>query len=591
MTLIALLVTSGFLSASPINFLDLSWQRYQTNQLSNHVIGNANIPWQQPTQTTLFNINSEYGVVGWFKSSFNYPNPISNPALYIKNIHHSDEVWINGKLVGGTGQLHKPWEFSYIAPHNQLRLYELNDILMPVNNSIVIKVNVGFGEVKGALYPGGIGFSEQSIAIVDATKVQSVVDKQRLNDVFIDASILILSIVDVLLILFLLRHTIHRFPEFKWLIISSIFMLVGVLGLDLPYLMGFAFEQQKLIFMLLMLAMPWLTMMFFISIHQDKRERWFLIGGGIITAIGLLTLVPFIPINIKNICWVIWGFLAKGFYVIALFCAVIGVRKRLVGSVAALIGLLVYMVLIRTQWLPDDFWEHRNIIIGTLFFRYAVLFAYIQRLNTLSVDYQRLSNNMLDTLEEQRKNIARELHDGLGQNLTAAKFQLQLAQSLGHEKHFELVKSELDNGVTLTRKIINGLHLFNLENQTLNEFIVQDTKRLKALYEIDIKTFITGELIPSSSGTHLLRIIQESVSNAVQHGNATQIDIHLGLNNQKVQLMITDDGCGIGESTHSALRGFGHVSIRERVAIINGTISMVNRPQGGTKIHVEFPLV
>lgn len=579
------------LNASPIIYLDLSWHRYQTDSLDTQVIENANVPWQKTTQSSLFNVNAEYGVVGWFKSSFNYPNPIPNQALYIQNIHHSDEVWINGKLVGSTGQLHKVWEFSYIAPHNQQRLYELKEILMPENNSLLIKINVGFGEVKGALYPGGIGFSEQSIAIVDATKVQSIVDKQRLNDIFIDSSILILSIIDVLLIFFLLRQTIHRFPEFKWLLISSILMLAGVLGLDLPYLMGFAFEQQKLIFMLLMLVMPWLTMMFFISIHQDKREKWLLIAGGVITAIGLLTLVPFIPIDIKNICWVIWGFLAKGFYIIALFCAVVGVRKRLVGSAAALIGLVVYMVLIRTQWLPDDFWEHRNIIIGTLFFRYAVLFAYIQRLNTLSVDYQRLSNNMLDMLEEQRKNIARELHDGLGQNLTAAKFQLQLAQSLGHEKHFEHVKSELDSGVMLTRKIINGLHFFNIENQALNEFITQDAKRLESLYNIDINVVVIDEAIPSSSGIHILRIIQESVNNAVQHGKATHIDIHLTVYNGKVQLIIEDNGEGIGDSKYTASRGFGHVSTKERVAIINGTLAMINMPRGGTKIQVEFPLV
>ena len=95
--LIALLAISSMLNASPINYLDLSWHRYQTDSLDTQVIENANVPWQKTTQSSLFNISAEYGVVGWFKSSFNYPNPIPNQALYIQNIHHSDEVWINGK--------------------------------------------------------------------------------------------------------------------------------------------------------------------------------------------------------------------------------------------------------------------------------------------------------------------------------------------------------------------------------------------------------------------------------------------------------------------------------------------------------------
>lgn len=576
--------------------IDSPWQRYQTNNVSELVIDNADIKWETPSAKLLFDVNASAGVIGWYKTSFSWNGTVSTPALFIKNIHHSDKIWLNGHAIGGEGQLQPAWAFGGVAPHNQHRLYPIDGLLKPNNNELVIKINVGFGNAIGALYPGGIGFSQQHIDIVELSIGQRYGQKMLLSDIVIDTTVLILSLVDLLLIFFLFRQTIHRFPEFKWLFISSALMLAGVLGLDLPYILGVTFEQQKLVFMLLMLTMPLLTMMFFVSIHQDKREKWLLYFGLVITLIGMLTLVPMLPNELKNICWKIWGGFAKGSYVVAFFFAIASVMKKYDGAIAGLLGLVVYMISIRTQWLPNELLEHRNIVIGTLFFRYALLFSYIQRINQMSFNHRVLSKHLLNVVEEQRKMMARELHDGLGQHLTGAKLQLQLAQSLQQDKHINLVKSELDNGISLVRKMINGLHPFNLETKDLNYVVIQDTKRLAILYDITVDVMINGEHIPASSGVHIMRIIQESINNAVRHGRADCINICVKEKNSKVSLIIRDNGIGLnglqeGCSPNDSSGGFGHISLTERVAIINGTISIKNATKGGTKIEIEFPLV
>jgi signal transduction histidine kinase len=593
---IVFLLMPSFIMANTSTVIDWTWQRYQTNNVSELVVDNVEIKWETPNANALFDVNASHGVIGWYKTSFNWNDSVSRPALFIKSVHHSDKIWLNGHFIGGLGQLQSAWAFGGIAPHNRHRLYPVDGLLKPNNNQLVIKVNIGFGSATGALYPGGIGFSQEHIEIVELSAGQLNAQNMLLSDIAIDTTVLILSLVDLLLIFFLFRQTIHRFPEFKWLFISSALMLAGILGLDLPYLLNISFEQQKLLFMLLMLTMPLLTMMFFVSLHQDKREKWLLYLGIVITLIGMLTLVPMIPDDLKNMCWKIWGAFAKGFYVVALFCAIASVIKKFDGAMTGLIGLVVYIISIRTQWLPNDLLEHRNIVIGTLFFRYALLFSYIQRINQMSLNHRVLSKHLLNVVEEQRKMMARELHDGLGQHLTGAKLQLQLAQSLQQDKHINLVKSELDNGISLVRKMINGLHPFNLETKDLNYVVIQDTKRLAILYDITVDVMINGEHIPASSGVHIMRIIQESINNAVRHGGADCINICVEEKNSKVSLIIRDNGIGLnglqeGSSPNDSSGGFGHISLTERVAIINGTISIKNATKGGTKIVIEFPLV
>lgn len=585
-----LFITSATASQS-YSSINSPWLRYQTHSLSEQVINVPDIEWQEAISNQLFSVDTKNGVIGWYKTSFKWSKTFNHPALYIKNVHHSDEIWLNGKMIGGLGQLHQAWEFDKIAPHNQYRLYKLNKRLLKNNNQLIIKINLGFGEVNSALYPGGIGFSVDDIAIVEYEKFANVTHQQQLSEVVIDAIVLALGIVDVFLILFLFRRSIHSFPEFKWLLISSTIMLSGVLGVDLLYLLNSSFPYQKWLFIFFMIPVPMLTMMYFASIHQFKREKQLFYFSMLITLIGMLTLIPQLSVEIKNWCWFIWGNAAKGFYFFALCCAIKSVLDKRDGAVSGLLGLLIYIVSIRTQWLPSDLFEHRNIIFGTLFFRYALLFSYIQRINKMSVNYKALSLNSLNLIEEQRNMMARELHDGLGQHLMASKLQLQLAHSSNNKQHLDLVKSEIDNAILLTRQLIKGLHPFNLDNSNIDELITQEVNRLESLYRIKIDIELTYQHIPMTHWVHVIRIIQESITNAYQHGKANQIKVRTKTLGNKIKLYIDDDGCGIKHANDTSEGGFGMTSLAERVAILNGIIAFSRSRLGGLRITIEFPLI
>ena len=255
-----------------------------------------------------------------------------------------------------------------------------------------------------------------------------------------------------------------------------------------------------------------------------------------------------------------------------------------------LIGLIVYMVSIRTQWLPFDFFEHRNIVYGTMFFRFSLLLAYFKRIQQMSVNYQRLSHHMLDVVEEQRKMIARELHDGLGQYLTTSKFQLQLAKSTGHNKHLELLKSELQNAIDVLQRLVAGLHPFNLDKFDLHYALQHEAQRLRNLYPLEITLHLDDKEVPKAMEIHLLRIFQESINNAYRHGKASKVAITLVVSKTKISLMIKDNGCGLTLDVKPSAGGFGLISMAERVHLMNGDVCFKNLSAGGCQTVVEIPL-
>ena len=577
--------------AQDIFHLSQPWLFYQSNEVSLNVSDIEKTDWRRQEAGAMFEQNPQHGVVGWYKTTFHWQdNGVEHAALFIKSLHHSDQVWLNGQLIGGLGEVHAPWDFFTVGPRNSPRLYSITKALQQGRNTLVIKLNIGFGNAWGALYPGGLGFNNAEIGIVEMALYQAALQQLSTSSVIKDTIILVLGLVDVFLILFLFRNAIHHFVEFKWLLSSSVLMLACIFGLDLPFVMQFSFRGQQHLMMLSLMALPMLSMMFFLSQHSFKYQRWFTYLGVVSLLLAGCLLLPATPIFIKSIAWTCWGTLAKLFYFIALVCAIKSVLNKQGGSVVQLIGLIVYMVSIRTQWLPFDFFEHRNIVYGTMFFRFSLLLAYFKRIQQMSVNYQRLSHHMLDVVEEQRKMIARELHDGLGQYLTTSKFQLQLAKSTGHNKHLELLKSELQNAIDVLQRLVAGLHPFNLDKFDLHYALQHEAQRLRNLYPLEITLHLDDKEVPKAMEIHLLRIFQESINNAYRHGKASKVAITLVVSKTKISLMIKDNGCGLTLDVKPSAGGFGLISMAERVHLMNGDVCFKNLSAGGCQTVVEIPL-
>jgi len=210
-----------------------------------------------------------------------------------------------------------------------------------------------------------------------------------------------------------------------------------------------------------------------------------------------------------------------------------------------------------------------------------------------------LSSARAAAQEDERRRIAREIHDGLGQMLTAVKFNVEILEDtpgLGdaERKRFNEIKGLLDNVMTEARDISYNLMPSVLEDfglsPALQLFCETFAGRLKV--KVSYQAHGINGRFDRALEVNLYRIAQEALTNVVKHAEADSIDVQLLGNEQGVRMSIEDDGKGFSPSMPRAPKsegGMGILSIRERAAVFGGTLTIESTPGKGTTILVEIP--
>lgn len=596
--IICLLWLSGFYSllwAQPSwSPLPPSWQFYQTADAGLHYDQIADEDWQTVTASQLLKTNPKQGIYGWYKVDFTWSKPNESLLLlYLQRIRHADEAWVNGEKIGGLGQLIQPWQLKANNPNNLARKYHLAPGLLTAgNNTLAIKINLGFGQVWGAMLPGGVGLGGEQIGIGSKAVVNELYTQQILHEAIIDTALIVLGLIDIFIITFLFRRSIHHFHEFWWLLIGSVVMMCSALLLDYFYVLNWGFSGSKILLLLSLLSSPFVSAMYFWSIHKNVSKPIVLVAAGVGLVMLLLIVWPGLDTTLKDSLWLVWS----GFTIIllayCLFSALSGVRKHFVGAGFQLFGLVVFLLSIRTQWLPVDLFEHRNIVVGSLVLRYSLLFSYFQRINQMSQDYKRLSSRLLSTIENHKQEIARDLHDDLGQHLSAAKLQF-LSYYQGRTKEaIGFIQQEINAALQSLRELMQGLHPLILEQYPFAEALQQEGERVAKREKVDISVSITRVELNKNKEKHLFRIFQEVLHNAIKHGRAQVIRVTLQVDKHRVRLQVSDDGVGFKAKKTAKIHtegGFGLVSLRERIALLDGRIRVQSKPNEGTTVVISLP--
>jgi signal transduction histidine kinase len=201
--------------------------------------------------------------------------------------------------------------------------------------------------------------------------------------------------------------------------------------------------------------------------------------------------------------------------------------------------------------------------------------------------------------EEERTRIAREIHDELGQALTALKFDLAwLGSKRGSARNsgaFRVdessITSRIDETMEIVRRIASELRPSVLDQLGLEaavEYLVQDTAR---------RTGITVTLeaddfprLPDDLASHAFRIIQEALTNVVRHSKATRVEVSVRRAGQAIILGVRDNGVGFAPGSLSGVRSLGLVGMRERALACGGTVMVQGKPGEGTLIVVTIPV-
>jgi PAS domain S-box-containing protein len=204
-----------------------------------------------------------------------------------------------------------------------------------------------------------------------------------------------------------------------------------------------------------------------------------------------------------------------------------------------------------------------------------------------------LTRKLIESQEQERARIGRELHDDINQRLAMLGVELEQLQENPSEvqsRMQELRKqtTELSNDV---QAMSHDLHSSKLEYLGVVAGMKSWCKEFaeRQRIELDCQTAVSSAL-PPEIGLSLFRVLQEALNNATKHSGVKRVEMQLREDSGEIHLVVSDLGRGFDVEAASQGKGLGLTSMRERVRLVNGTISVESKPMGGTTIHVRVPL-
>jgi signal transduction histidine kinase len=214
-------------------------------------------------------------------------------------------------------------------------------------------------------------------------------------------------------------------------------------------------------------------------------------------------------------------------------------------------------------------------------------------------DLQRLSMKLLTAQEEERRVIARELHDEVGQALTAIKVELAVAQraidAAGATAHvLDDARSISEGALHTVRDLSHLLHPALLDDLGLAAAIDWYLKGFGKRHHlrVDLLQERMTERLQSETESAAFRIVQEALTNVVRHANARSCRVYLQRLMDTLLVTVEDDGIGFdpAPTRHAdSPQGLGLIGIRERVSTLGGTLRLESAPGKGTRLTVELP--
>ncbi|WP_460054410.1 ATP-binding response regulator [Spirochaeta dissipatitropha] len=229
------------------------------------------------------------------------------------------------------------------------------------------------------------------------------------------------------------------------------------------------------------------------------------------------------------------------------------------------------------------------------------LFGTEVRLREREQQYRELSNYLQEIREEQNAFVAGELHDDLGQSLTALRMNLSLIEGSGKEELCSIISDMehiIDQAVDRMRILINELRPPVLDMGSLDDLLRWQAREFEKNFRLPITL-----VIPDSGCAHELcvskqerlcvfRIMQEALTNAVRHSGAKSFKLGLKYEQYGIEMYVQDDGAGFDTRAvcTKSRQKFGILGMHQRAAAIGGELSIESVPASGTLVRLVLPI-
>ena len=218
-----------------------------------------------------------------------------------------------------------------------------------------------------------------------------------------------------------------------------------------------------------------------------------------------------------------------------------------------------------------------------------------------------LSGRLIRIQEEERRSIAREIHDQLGQQVTAINLDLKMA---ARQVTSAEVQTQLQRAIDESEQLLDTLHHFatrvrpvELDDLGLHDAVESHLWEFRDRTQIDVRldSNVADVHLPSDISENVYRLIQESLNNVLKHARASRVDVSIqqisNHGQQQLVLQVKDNGVGVAPTTDGSERErfegtsrLGILGMRERVDLLGGTLTLDSQPHLGTTVQVTLPL-
>jgi PAS domain S-box-containing protein len=218
-------------------------------------------------------------------------------------------------------------------------------------------------------------------------------------------------------------------------------------------------------------------------------------------------------------------------------------------------------------------------------------------------DLRSLSLQIMSAQEGERGRISRELHDGVGQQLTAMKYMLESIRTAAKAGEQERLLGQIGEASELAMQIIDDLRAISLDlrptmlddlglKPTLEWFVRQYTKRYDTA--VEIRCEIANENLPAAVSTTVFRIVQEALGNVAKHAQAKRVSVSVRDIGETLKIQVEDDGVGFNAtklSQKQALQGCsGILNMKERAHFLGGEFRVDTATGKGTRLFITIPI-
>jgi signal transduction histidine kinase len=280
-------------------------------------------------------------------------------------------------------------------------------------------------------------------------------------------------------------------------------------------------------------------------------------------------------------------------------------RYYLMGFTTLLVGILIFMMK-DMAILPENWFTEGSYQTGSALEAIILSFALANKLNTYKKEKEvtqaealaqamLFSQQLIGSQESERKRVAAELHDSLGQSLGMVKNKvLMIKRDTGkpelREKQLKDLEVMVTEAIQEVRNISYNLRPLHLEllgiTQSLHSLLEDVVETGLIELETDIQNF--DNLLTKANEMNVFRIVQECFNNILKHAQATAARIQINAEDSMIAIRIEDNGVGI-EPAATEKGGFGMIGIRERLNILNGQIEIRDNKPTGTIINIQIP--